>query len=87
MNKTKPHGVASDTSQPKELTHVESMTPELELKSGQILSIVLSTGALDSLDATSQMMKKHGLEDIYLPCEAVLREDSSGNLVLELSII
>ena len=81
-----PRGRASDTSPTSEPTREPYLNPILltRLRNGEKLWIGLSEPVENSLVADSLRLKKNGYADITSHLKARLREDSSGNLVLEL---
>lgn len=81
-----PRGRASDTSLTNGPTREPYLNPILltRLRNGEKLWIGLSEPVENSLVVDSLRLKKNGYADITSHLKARLREDSSGNLVLEL---
>lgn len=79
-------GRASDISPLNEPTPEPYLNPILltRLKNYKKLWVGLSEPVENSLIADSAKLKKNGYADITFHLKARLREDSSGNLVLEL---
>lgn len=81
-----PRGRPSDISLTNGPTHEPYLNPLLltRLKNGKKLWVGLSERVENSLIADLRKMRKLGCVDITSHLKVRLREDSSGNLVLEL---